>query len=379
MKLRKFLMPVMAAAIIFTACNEAENNPAPIETGIPTISVDTTGKDTSVQGTIDEYFPFAQGGYYVYDRTDALGTSSTYNIYVEGNKMQRISIAGSYRVTEIFEYTDGELRINYASDAASCFENLVDIKGSYPMTILKEPLTLGNTWETYSGPTIKGVAKGMCAITDVGVEIETPQGKVSAIEVSTELENGYTNVEYYAKGIGLVKNGYFIKGFETTNTNQGVVNVTKAEDMNTDMVLNSYESGHSYEFIIKLHHPNENVDELESKEFTYIFDENTSKEKIFEELLKNSDGKENEKIISPNTTVNSIAIERALSQNIETGKSTEVATVKVDLSKNFSDDMNAGSGYEMLLLQSLENTFKEFFKAAEFVLTVDGEPYVSKH
>jgi len=51
----------------------------------------------------------------------------------------------------------------------------------------------------------------------------------------------------------------------------------------------------------------------------------------------------------------------------------------VDLSGDYVQDMNAGSGYELLLQQSLEATFREFYKAGSLVLTIDGEPYVSRH
>ena len=382
MKFRKFLLPILAATLIFTACNKADNEPEPTKTtepNLPAIHVDFAGKDNSVQGTIDEYFPFVQGAHYVYERSDALGTSSTYNMYVEGNKMQRITDAGVHRVSEVLEYSNGELTVNYASDTISCYENFIDIVSGYPMVILKEPLQIGNTWETYSGATIKGVAKGLCAITDVNVEIETPHGKVTAIEVSTELENGYTNVDYYAKGIGLVKNGYFIKGFVTESTNESTANITRMEDVTTDALLKSFETGKDYEFTLNLYSPSENADELNITEFNYTFDPSVTKEQLFENLFKNLDGDENFRVISPNTKVNSIKIVRATSTDPDTNKSTETTTVYLDLSKDFSDDMNAGSGYELLLLESLSTTLKEFFRAGEFVLSIDGAPYVSNH
>ena len=383
MKFRKFLLPVMVAAIIFTACTAKDDNPTPDPSPLPSesiLNVDTTGKDTSVQGTIGDYFPIEQNAYYVYDRSDALVTSSTYNMYVEGNKVQRITDAGIYRVTEILEYANGELTVNYASDSVSCFEKVLDAEMGYRMVILKEPLVIGNTWETYSGPTVRGVAKGKCAITDVNVEVETPNnGTVLAIEVSTELDNGYTNVEYYAKGIGLVKTGYYIKGYETSNVVDGVTNVTEMKDVTTDTVINNFSSDADYEFAVTVFYPNENADDLDQDELKYTYSAELSKEKMFEELLKNPAGKENERVISPNTTINFINITRTISQSVETGKSTENTIVYVDLSQDFADDMNAGSGYETLLLEALEATFKGFFKAHEFVLSVDGSPYVSKH
>ena len=381
MKFRKFFIPVIAAAIIFTACTAKEDEPIP--TPLPPdsiLNVDTTGKDSSVQGTIDEYFPLTQNGHYVYDRSDELVTSSTYNIYTDGNKIQRVTDAGTYRVTEILEYANGELTVNYASDSVSCFENVLDAEMGYRMVILKEPLVIGNTWETYSGPTVRGVTKGKCAITNVNVEIETPNnGTVSAIEVSTELDNGYTNVEYYAKGLGLVKTGYFIKGYETSKVVDGVTNVTEMKDVTTDTVLNTYSDNGIYEFSVTVFSPNENADELAHKEVKYTYTTDMSKEKMFEELLKSPDGKENERVLSPNTTINFINITRTISQSVETGKTTEKSIVYVDFSQDFSDDMNAGSGYEALLLEALESTFKGFFKAHEVVLTVNGAPYVSKH
>ncbi|MDL2248077.1 GerMN domain-containing protein [Tyzzerella sp. OttesenSCG-928-J15] len=377
MKFRKIALGAVMAAIIFTGCNNTTGNDDKEQTPSPTATAsqkpveNDKNKDTSVQGTIAEFFPFKENAAYVYERSDALGLSSTYPVYIEGSKMQRATKAGEWLVTEVFENSGGELTVNYAHNSSSGFENFMGMKDEYQITVLKEPLQLGGSWETYSGPTVQGVAKGVCTITDVGVEVETPYGKVSAIEVSTELENGYTNVDYYAKGIGLVKSGYFIKGFESATST--------AEDVNTDLVLKSFEENSPYEVDFLVCFPNENADGLEETAVNYEYNTNGDLQAILEEALKNPTGNPNNKVISENTKINFVDVTWQSSKDPETNAYKETAAVHVDLSHNFVDDMNAGSGYEQLLLQSLEATLKGFYNAIDFTLTIDGEAYVSRH
>ena len=41
--------------------------------------------------------------------------------------------------------------------------------------------------------------------------------------------------------------------------------------------------------------------------------------------------------------------------------------------------MNAGSGYEVMILQKLGNTFAKYYNANGIILTIEGEPYESGH
>jgi spore germination protein GerM len=51
--------------------------------------------------------------------------------------------------------------------------------------------------------------------------------------------------------------------------------------------------------------------------------------------------------------------------------------VYIDLNKAFVTDMNAGSGYESMILTSIANTFGQYYGVNKVVITIDGEPYSS--
>ena len=53
--------------------------------------------------------------------------------------------------------------------------------------------------------------------------------------------------------------------------------------------------------------------------------------------------------------------------------------VYIDFSKEFIDEMNAGAGYEGLILQSITNTMGSYYVVDEVYITVEGKPYESGH
>lgn len=57
----------------------------------------------------------------------------------------------------------------------------------------------------------------------------------------------------------------------------------------------------------------------------------------------------------------------------------EDGRVYVDFSRDLVEEMNAGSGTEMLILQAIVNTIGEYYGVEEVVLTVEGNPYESGH
>jgi uncharacterized protein involved in tellurium resistance len=53
--------------------------------------------------------------------------------------------------------------------------------------------------------------------------------------------------------------------------------------------------------------------------------------------------------------------------------------VYIDLNKDFVTEMNAGSGYESMILQSIGNTFGKYYNSQKVILTIDNNPYESGH
>jgi len=361
MKILKILLIIITLAAITLAAGCTPTVPPlpPVET----------------QGTIAEFFPFHENTLIVFERSDVFGSDTSFTIATEGDRMQRITTLGQFQAIEVFEISGGELRVNHASITASVAEPLLDRIDDNPMIILQEPLVLGHSWETHTGPTIQGVARGVTTITAVDVEIETPYGTVVAIEVATEFENGYWEVNYFAKGLGLVQSGYFIQGFEQEREAGRFFQ----EDMTVDRTLRSITENSVFDMEFIVIHPNDNADELDFSESSFSISTNGNHMEAlraaFESTLRNP-GNRPHGVISLNTVINSININR---EETNVAPFFESASVHLDLSGSFSEDMTVGISYEQLILTSLEMTFLEFFNAQEFILTVDGQPHVSIH
>lgn len=357
MKVLKLLLPIMACAIFIIGC-DVSNDPTP---------------STEAVGTIAEFFPFHENTLIAFDDTAGPWGRTFYTIYVDGNRMQRLTLSGAFAVTEVFEIYDGELRVNHASVTASGFEQMLDKIDDTPMVILREPLALGNSWSTHTGPTIQGVAKGYSTITAVDVEIETPYGTVVAIEVSTEFENGYTAVDHFAKGLGLVQSGFFIQGFER---DQGDTRLVQ-EDLHVDLILRSISENTYLNVDFFAIFPNDNADDLTYADTSFEFMTNDDIVPAFEAILRNPGGRPYG-LISPNTRINSIDV--SWRDSVE-NPMFDTTIVHLDLSAEFVTDvmMNTGANVEHLILESLELMMRDFFNAHEFVLTIDGQPYDARH
>ena len=351
MKILKFLVPIMIATLLFTGCDTEPPAPEPV-------------------GTIADFFPFHENTLIAFDDPVGPWGSVSYTVYTDGNRMQRLTMAGELSVTEVFEIADGELRVNYANDRASGFERMIDKVSDVPMIILQEPLILGNSWTIYV-PTFQGVARGYSTITSVDVEVTTPYGVVTAIEVSTEFEHGATTVDFFANGIGRVQSGFFVPGFEEERGDTRIVQ----EELQVMLTLRAIEENTHFNVDYFVVFPNDNVDDLDFAFGVFEFRTNDDIRPAFERLLRNPGDREYG-LISDNTTINFIDVSWVPDPE---SPQFDMAIVHLDLSEDFVNDMNVGAAYELLLLESIEITMRDFFSARAFILTVDGQPYVLRH
>jgi hypothetical protein len=53
--------------------------------------------------------------------------------------------------------------------------------------------------------------------------------------------------------------------------------------------------------------------------------------------------------------------------------------VYIDLSQKFLTELNAGSGHEQKILQSIADTFGYYYQADRVILTIDNALYASGH
>ena len=81
-------------------------------------------------------------------------------------------------------------------------------------------------------------------------------------------------------------------------------------------------------------------------------------------------------------TIKELSVYEILSENTKINKlcfNEEENSVHLDLSKEFTTEMNAGAEIEGLILQSVANTLGTYYGVQNIFLTIDGEPYESGH
>ncbi|PRR79818.1 GerMN domain-containing protein [Clostridium vincentii] len=289
---------------------------------------------------IKDYYPMKENIKYVYEGKG--NEYASYNVYIdytsEGKVQQRVDNGGTV-MAKVVELKDGKITRLLSRGEAYYRENLLETKGDEDEVLLMEPLTEGTTWKIKDSR--------VRTITDTSVDITTPWGSYKAIEVVTEGSNDKT-IDYYAKDVGLVKSVFTSGETEVTSS------------------LSKIEENVSLTQKISFFYPNVNDDKIYYKDKDISFKTNDITRQVlasaYEELADSSLGK----VFSANTEINSLYLNK---DNM----------VYIDLNKDFVTEMNAGSGYESMILQSIANTFGKYYNSEKIILTIDNNLYESGH
>lgn len=300
----------------------------------------TVPNETKASLTIKDYFSFKENTKYVYEGKG--NEYASYNIFVDyltENRVQLRSNNGGTETVKVLENKDGKLTMLLSR--AECYyrENLTQSASSNTEILLKEPLIKGTTWILADNR--------KRYISNLDVEVTTSLGKYKTLEVTTEGKEDKT-LDYYAPNVGLVKTVFISKGNEISSS------------------LSKIEKNALLTQTVKFYYPNVNDDKLYfvSKQLSFKTNDVTRTifEKAFKDLPKGNLGK----VLSPNAKIKSLYLNK---DNI----------VYVDFTKEFVSEMNAGSGYESMILQSITNTLGTYYGVDKVYITVEGNPYVSGH
>ena len=288
--------------------------------------------------TIEDYFPIKENTKYSYEgKGNEFATYTEFVDYVANNRIQTRTNNGGTESVKVMEIKDGELLLLYHRGETYFRYNFLEEEYNNGKILLKEPLEEGNSWDYDENTTAK--------ITHISKEVVTPLGNFNAIEVTLEGEQGKT-VNYYAKDMGLIKTITSGEGYEVSST------------------LSSIENNVPLMQTIKLYYPDTDGIHLNTIDVPIEFYTNEEPEDIVEKNIKDLSVYE---IISPNTKINQIAFNE------------EEKSVHVDLSEDFVTEMNAGAGFEGMILQSLTNTLGNYYGVEKVYITIDGGPYESGH
>ncbi|MBK5239937.1 GerMN domain-containing protein [Clostridium sp.] len=300
---------------------------------------DNSSKETVVTAKIGDYYPLEESIKYTYvGEGNEYATYSVFVDYLRGTRQQIRVNNGGTETVQVLENSDGELRRiyskgeNYYREDVTSQSNDIDV-------LLKEPLSKGNSWTLSDG--------SKRSITSLKVAIKTPLASYECIEVTTVRQDS-TDKSYYAANVGLVKTLFSSEGYEVTSS------------------LNKREKNVPFVQTVKFYYPNGNdgMNYTTVKELS--FNTNDITKKIFENHFKEVPNKNVGKLISTNTTIKSLYLNK---DNM----------VYVDFSKELTEEMNAGSGYEGQILQCITNTLGDYYMVKKVYITVEGKPYSSGH
>lgn len=301
---------------------------------------------------VSDYFPIRENVQYIY--TGEGNEYASYDVYTDyalANKVQYRKNTGGTVLAEVIEideesgvakiYSRGEF---YYREDFLRNESLMWGDRGLEEVILKDPVEVGNSWTLEDGRKRE--------ITGTAVEVTVPYGNFKAVEVTTFGDN-YENIDYYAKDIGHIKSVFKAEGHEISSSLESV-------EQEVPMVQS-----------IRFYYPN-----LDENTYYYMptdveFRTNDITRKRLETVYKEESGidiasRDLGAVFTENTEINYMYLG-------------EDGMVYIDLNRAFVDEMNAGAQYESMILQSIANTFGEYYGAEKVYLTIDGENYESGH
>ncbi len=294
---------------------------------------------STTAGSVKDYFPVKPNTRYMYE-----GSGSEYAFYdvvldySQGTKMQQRVDNGGTVVAKVIEVKDGIAKLVFTRPEVYYRENFLTQKKNANEILLKEPLRAGTKWKLPDGRERR--------ISRTSVSVSTPSGDYKALEVITKSKDS-TTTDYYAKNVGLVKS------------------VFKTGDTEVSSTLEKIEKDKPFVQTIRFFYPDANGTSVKSVEKQVSFRTNDiTRIKLAQAYKDALAGKS--KVFSKNTKISSLYLNRD-------------GMVYIDLNRAFVTEMNAGSGYESLILQSVANTFGIYYGVERVYLTIDNKLYESGH
>ena len=289
---------------------------------------------------LNDYFPVRQNVRYTYKGVGNEYASYVVTVdYASDTRVQQRTDNGGTVAVKVLERKDGKLTRILSSGETYYRENMLVKKGTAEEVLLMEPLKVGTSWTLSDG--------GVRTITGISASVETPLGNYKAIEVTTEGQSGKA-IEYYVKDIGFVKSVFISGGNQITSS------------------LVKIEENVPYTQKVSFYYPNINDQKIYYKDQDVSFHTNDSTSDVLASYYKETVNKNYGKVISENVKINSLYLD-------------DDKIVHIDFGQAFLTEMNAGSGYESMILQCIANTFGKYYNTDKVILTVNGKLYESGH
>lgn len=332
-------MKKMATALILllallTACSPGNVTPA---TPPPSAQQSLS----RAQRSAADYFAFAADTYMEYG--GAGNEYAAYAQYVDYRKdgiAQVRQITGGTTTVRVYRLSDDRISEVFSRGETYYRYDYTDERGRENV-LLKDPIAEGNSWTLESGD--------MRSITAVDTEIKTGAGNYKAVEVTTR-GKAYTQKDYYAEGVGLIKSVYQPFGDETA-VETTLERIAPETSLQTDVRL----------FFA---HPDKDRTVYEDRSVSV--DTNQEMAFVFDAELKIPPGASG--LIPPlHSFVHVLGVKLDADDGI----------VTVDLTPAFIAGPEEEARLEDLRLQAVANTFGRYYQVPKAIITIEGAPYKS--
>ncbi|WP_228201978.1 GerMN domain-containing protein [Clostridium prolinivorans] len=320
--------------------NENKNNNPSVEPKDNNANIGVNeNTSNNAKYTIKDIYPFTLNTLYTYEgKGNEYASFTVWVDYIKNDKIQLRKNNGGTEIANVIEYKNGELKLVYSKEETYYREDFTSKKPNTDEILLKEPIVKGTSWN------VSNDRKRY--ISNIDIDVDTPLGTFKAVEVTTEGKD-FKDIDYYVPQKGLVKSLYTSKDMEVTSSLKKIQN-------NASLVQT-----------VKFYYPNIDDDKLYYIDKNLTFKTNDITKFAFEKAFKESPNASLGKPLSPNAKINSLYLNND--------------TVYVDFNKNFITEMNAGSGYESLILQSIVNTLGGYYGVDKVYITIENKPYSSGH
>lgn len=338
--MKSLLLAVLIVILLLfsSGCSWTKSN----ENGKSDTDGDSGSAEEDAMFLIEDYFPIKDNIRTLYEgQGNEFATYDVYNEYTSGSIVQqRINNGGTEKI-EVLQVKDGKLVKNFSQAETYYRQNFLEMENQ-PEILLMEPLVVGTTWILDDA--------SVRTITSISADIATPSGNYQAIEVTTENPNDPSEktVHYYARDVGLVKT---------------VFRYGENKEAEISSSLKEIQENAAMTQTINFYYPNPDEDTISYLSKKINFHTNDVTRKVLEAAYKENAPAT---VFSPNTRINSLYLN-------------DDGMVYLDLSGDFITEMNAGAGYESMMLQCIANTFGNYYNVQKVILTIDNEPYSSGH
>ncbi|TJX13454.1 FAD-dependent oxidoreductase [Tissierella creatinini] len=290
--------------------------------------------------TINDYFPIQENIKYIYKLVNQDLYYEVSSDYTDEDIIQlRIKENDGIKVS-VISVRAGKATNLITTDEEFFRENILNLFGSneenFGEILLMEPLETGTEWNLSDNSLRK--------ITDTDTEVETSIGVYKAIEVTTESDNE-TRVDYYAKGVGLVKS------------------VITRDEVTRTIIIDEIHHNSPLIERVTFYYPDLNDMKIARKTENVKFRTNDKTETVFTDAYKQTLSKEY-RVLTKEVKI----------QNINLHPD---GILYIDLNKALSDDTEMTALYEGMAMQSIVNTFARFYQTDLIRFAINNEDYIS--